>query len=146
MHICIWGPRAHAHMHMHILTNINNYCEKSVGIRRSFLRQSACEFFVAVWAGIACQNFCPACRSVVIGRWIRPPHRRSYACAKVISSVVSARRSFDSELSTHLGICMLIERKILSKKPYDSRRASIGILDTIFRFDKQPARLEADSR
>ena len=75
----------------------------------SILRQSACEFFVAVWAGIACRNSQPAYRSLVSGRWIRPPPRRCYARAKVISSVVSARRSFDSEFSTHLGICMLTE-------------------------------------
>ena len=51
------------------------------------------------WAGIARQNSHPAYRSVVSGRWIRPPPRRCYARAKVIWSVVSARRSFDSEAS-----------------------------------------------
>ena len=78
---------------------INNSCKKSVGIRRSFWRQSACEFIVAVWAGIARRNSGHAYRSLVSGRWIRPPPRRCYARAKVIWSVVSARRSFDSEAS-----------------------------------------------
>ena len=76
-----------------------NWSRKAACVLRSFWRQPACEFIVAVWAGIARRNSGPAYRSLVSGRWIRPPPRRCYARAKVIWSVVSARRSFDSEAS-----------------------------------------------